>query len=421
MFKRLCILCAILVVAGSLSLMAQRNELLRSSLKTLTVERNGKWNSVPYIELGTRDFLAISFDDLTHEYHRYRYRVEPMTWDWKPNERLLTSEFLKIGIGDEAIEDFEESINTNVLYTNYQFKFPNEQTAVGLSGNYRLVIYDDDEEEDVAIIPFYVVENNASVAAQIETNTEIDFNDKHQQLTFTLQPTASLPVHYPETEIHTVVMQNLSWATAVVNPQPDYITPQGLKWEHNKDLIFPGSSEFHKFELVTTRYGGLGVDHIRWFDPYYHATLFTNKIRRNYVYDEDKNGCFYINNNDKEDKDLESEYIFVHFSLESPDILDGDVYVNGRFTNDQLSQDYKLQYNPETKCYENVQLLKQGYYNYQYLFVPRGQSKARTADVQGDFYQTENRYTIFGYFSQRGSRYDRLITISDFQFIPSRK
>lgn len=398
----------------------QKREILNSNIKTLCVERNGKWNTLPYIELNSLDRLYISFDDLTHEYHRYRYRIEPMTWDWKPNERLLSSEFLQRGIGDESIDDYEESVNTTVLYTHYSFVFPNNDTRLAVSGNYRLVVYDDDEEQDVIIIPFYVTENNATISVAVTTNTDIDFNASHQQLAMTLTPQASLSVHYPETELHTVVMQNMRQSTAVYNAKPDYITPSGLKWEHCKELIFPAGNEYRKFEMTTLKHGGIGMDNIQWFDPYYHATLFTDKVRKNYIYDEEQDGAFYINDVDNDDPAIEGDYVFVHFSLDADPDLKGKIYLDGQFTNDRLDEAYQMTYNPQSHCYENIQLLKMGYYNYQYLYLPNGVAIPATAQIEGDYYQTENRYTILAYYCERGSRYDRLIGIRDFQFSPSR-
>lgn len=399
---------------------AQRRQILNSNIKTLCVERNGKWNTLPYIQLNSPDRLYISFDDLTHEYHRYRYRIEPMTWDWKPNERLLTSEFLQRGIGDESIDDHRESVNTTVLYTHYAFTFPNSETQLALSGNYRLVVYDDDEEEDVIIIPFYVVEYNATISATVTTNTDIDFNASHQQLAMTLTPLASLSVHYPETELRAVVMQNMRQSSAVYNPKPDYVTPSGLRWEHCRDLIFPAGNEYRKFEMTTLLHGGIGMDNIQWFDPYYHATLFTDKPRKHYLYDEEQNGAFYINDIDNDDTDTEADYVFVHFSLDADPDLKGKIYLNGEFTYDWLDQAYQMTYNPQSHAYESIQLLKLGYYNYQYLYVPNGAAAPATANIEGDFYQTENRYSIFAYFCERGSRYDRLIALRDFQFSLSR-
>jgi hypothetical protein len=395
---------------------SQRNEVLDTDIRTLQVERNGQWNSLPYIELGTADCLTISFDLMSHEYRRLRYRIEPMTWDWQPNERLLTSEFLQLGIGDEPIEDFQESINTTVLYTHYTFTFPDQQTAVALSGNYRLVVYDDDREQDEIIIPFYVLEDGARLSARMSTNTDIDFNAHHQQLTYTLQPLPTLPIHYPESEVHTVVMQNKRPSSAVYNPKPDYITPTGLQWEHSSDLIFPAGNEYRKFEMTTLKHGGIGMDNIRWFDPYYHATLLIDEPCRNYVYDEEQDGAYYINDIDHSDPDTEADYVFVHFALQAPPDLKGDIYLNGEFTEDHFGPEYRMVYNPESKLYENTQLLKLGYYNYQYLYQPKAGDRLSTAEVQGNFFQTENRYTIFAYYSQRGSRYDRLIALADFQF-----
>lgn len=402
-----------------LVLCAQRNELLRSTLKTLVVSRNGEWNAIPYISLGTRDCLQVSFDDLAQDYRRYRYRVEPMTWDWKQNSRLLTSEFLAKGIGDEAIEDFEESMNTTVFYTHYSFVFPDENTLMKLSGNYRLVIYDDDEGEDVAVVPFFVVEDGSLISATASTDTDIDFNQKHQQLTLSVQPTQSLNAHNLDSEIHVAIMQNLSPLTSVYNPSPDIVTPSGLQWRHSKDLIFDGGAEFNKIEMTTLKLGGLGIDNIKWYSPYYHATLTGDTPMTNYVYDEDANGAFLVKSIDNADSEVEADYVFVHFTLHTGKRLNGDVYIDGAFSNHSLTPDYMMEFNPVSKSYEATVLMKQGYYNYQYILKQeRALSLSETA---GSFYQTENRYSVFVYYSQKGSRHDRIIGLKDFRFIPSAK
>ena len=54
-------------------------------------------------------------------------------------------------------------------------------------------------------------------------------------------------------------------------------------------------------------------------------------------------------------------------------------------------------------------MLKQGAYNYQYLWVPDGTEVGQTSTVEGDFYQTVNEYLVKVYNRKRGERYDRLI------------
>lgn len=72
----------------------------------------------------------------------------------------------------------------------------------------------------------------------------------------------------------------------------------------------------------------------------------------------------------------------------------------------------KMSYNPQAKRYEKSLLLKQGSYNYQYLFVPSGSSIGETAPIEGNYYQTENEYSIYVYYCPMGARYDRLIGVT---------
>jgi hypothetical protein len=54
-------------------------------------------------------------------------------------------------------------------------------------------------------------------------------------------------------------------------------------------------------------------------------------------------------------------------------------------------------------------LLKQGDYNYQYLWVPEGSATGQTAKIEGNKYQTVNEYLVRVYNRQSGERYDRFI------------
>lgn len=50
---------------------AQRNEILVPDVKTIQVIANGDWMAPPIVSLNPEDYLEISFDELTHQYHRY--------------------------------------------------------------------------------------------------------------------------------------------------------------------------------------------------------------------------------------------------------------------------------------------------------------------------------------------------------------
>ena len=71
----------------------------------------------------------------------------------------------------------------------------------------------------------------------------------------------------------------------------------------------------------------------------------------------------------------------------------------------------EMVYNPEAGQYEKALLLKQGNYNYQYIYLPDGQEEGVTAAIEGDFHQTENEYTIYVYYRPIGARFDRLVGV----------
>ena len=53
---------------------AQRHEILSPRIASLQVMAGNKWMDMPVAELGGN--IHIDFDDLTHEYTRYTYRIE---------------------------------------------------------------------------------------------------------------------------------------------------------------------------------------------------------------------------------------------------------------------------------------------------------------------------------------------------------
>ena len=148
----------------SLPLCAQRHEILNDRIATLQVTPGSDWMSLPIIKLGQR--INISFDDLTHEYHRYVYRIEHCESDWTVSEDIFTTDFVEGFNDSQPLEDLEESLNTNVLYTHYRLQIPNQHCRLKMSGNYRVTIYDenDDDQAPVLTVCFMVVEPRMSVA-----------------------------------------------------------------------------------------------------------------------------------------------------------------------------------------------------------------------------------------------------------------
>jgi hypothetical protein len=77
--------------------------------------------------------------------------------------------------------------------------------------------------------------------------------------------------------------------------------------------------------------------------------------------------------------------------------------------NDKLDSRSKLLYNFENKAYEKTLLLKQGAYNFQYVFRPTNNGKPTSERLEGSYWETENDYQVYLYYRAIGERYDRLI------------
>jgi len=361
----------------------------------------------PVMELGKHQHVEISWDELSHEYHRYVYHIQHCGIDWSPSDEIFESDYLK-GLNDQPVEDYEKSFNTVQLYTHYSIRFPNEEVALILSGNYRVLIYEEGStiEESVLEARFSIFEKVASIRTEVSSNTDIDFNKGNQQVTLAIGY-GTLSVVDPQREITTVVMQNRRWDNRVVLNVPNIRNTAGIEFTHNRDLIFPAGSEFHKFEILDVNRTSMGVDKMEWFEPYYHATLFPEKVHNNYSYDEDQNGIYVLRSSDDVDDAITAEYIWVHFILTSPRLPGGDVYVCGEWTNESFDPSCLMEYNELRHEYEAAIYLKQGYYGYQFRQKDGGAGR-----TMGDFFETENEYSTFVYYRGQGARYDRLVGYS---------
>ena len=388
------------------------------NIKSLEVVKGDDWMALPVLEMGTSDVLYIGFDELSHNYHRFVYRVEPCNPDWTAVDGLFESDWLE-GFNNQPIDDYENSLNTNVLYTHYQFQLPNEQTRLKLSGNYRLYIDDEDNgNETVAIVEFRIVEPLMNVGIGVTTNTDVDFNRSHQQVAMTVNYN-SVKVTNLDDQIQTIVMQNGREDNMKANVRPNFITTQSLRWEHNRSLIFEAGSEYHKFEVLDPTHTTMGLASVSWDEAQrrFHAVPYPAEQRRSYIYDEDANGAFVLRNSDNYEAERTSEYVFVHYKLMAPQPYDNArVVVNGRWTTEP-TDNYTMEYNHQDHSYNLTLLQKLGYYNYQLLLVDRDGTTHRVPE-EGSFFQTENSYQAFVYYRGTGERTWRLVGFQEVTYRP---
>ncbi|MBQ7440360.1 MAG: DUF5103 domain-containing protein [Prevotella sp.] len=394
---------------------AQKNEIYDPNISTLQVVAGDRWLSMPVIRLNQDEVINIGFDDLTHEYRRFTYTIEHCDADWTVSEGLFPSDFIEGFVEGNTIDDKEESVNTNMLYTHYALSIPNDRCRIRMGGNYRVTVYDENNDhQKIFVAHFMVLDPRMGVMMEVSSNTDIDINKSHQQVAMKLSY-GSVTVTEPHEQIKSVVLQNGRWNTAVVNTPAQYIMPNGLQWLHSKELIFEAGNEYHKFEMLDPDHPSMGVDVIRWDGTDYHVYPFVCEPQNNYVYDEDANGAFYIRNSDNYENDRSSEYMLVHYLLKTDRIKDGNIYIDGRWNNEQLTPDFQMTYNEESGYYEAVIQQKLGYYNYHFIVV-HDNGTIRQLPSDGNFYQTENKYQCLIYYRGKQDRTDILVGYQEVQY-----
>ena len=87
-FTLILTLCAALCQANG------RNTIYDTNVKTLQVVVNKDWLSPAVMELKSSDVLHISFDEMSHDYHRFVYKIEHCEADWSVSDGLFESDYI---------------------------------------------------------------------------------------------------------------------------------------------------------------------------------------------------------------------------------------------------------------------------------------------------------------------------------------
>jgi hypothetical protein len=375
-------------------------------IRTIQFKGTSAQSRLPIIELGQN--LQLSFDDIIGNEADYFYTIAHFNFDWTPSD-LSKGEYLD-GFDDVRIETYENSFNTLQLYSNYKLSIPNRETrAIKKSGNYLLRIFNDDGEI-VFSRKFMVLERVLSVEVEIKRSRIIKNIDQQQVVQFKINSPNLLLIN-PKQNVKTLVLQNNNLKTAITNLKPLYTIGSELIYKYDQEAAFWGGNEFLFFDNKDLRSSTNGVRYVE-LNELYENFLFTNIDRsvRPYTYNPDINGNFQVRNlYASQNQNIEADYVLMHFNLQHYGSLgDKEIHIYGNFNNWTIDQTTYMRYNEKTDTYQNARLFKQGFYNYKYVMVNRDGS-VEQGPVSGDFWQTENQYTVLVYYRAPGARFDRLM------------
>jgi hypothetical protein len=380
-------------------------------IKSVIFTIPGLYSSAPIINLG-QGALLLSFDELTTNGRYLRYQIRHCDRHWNPSD-LEEMEYLE-GFNDEELRDLKFSVNTKITYVHYELTIPNRDVRWTKSGNYLLHIYDEDTREPILTRRFMVMENIAKVFGNLKRPANVSRINTHHEIDFTINH-KDFPIANPRQEIKAVILQNYRWDNAIFNIEPLFIKPDELQFTYQDRLIFPAGKEFRSVDIRSLRFPSKNVLEVDQFleTPEVKMKPDVKRTFQNYTNEPDVNGGFVIKSNDDDDTDVEADYAHILFSLESAQPLyDYDVYLIGGFCDWQVQNRLKMEYEDRYSAYFGEAILKQGVYDYIYAALPKNGGTTDFEQLEGNWHEAENYYTILVYYRPFGQRYDRLIAVT---------
>lgn len=374
-------------------------------ISTIQFKGSTSQSQLPIIRLGER--LSLTFDALNGEEEDYYYVITHHNFDWTPSD-LSKGEYLN-GFDEVRIETYENSLNTLQIFSHYKLRIPNRETRkITKSGNYLISILNDDNEL-IFSRKFMVIENLVGVAVEIKRARDLKYIREKQSVNFTIN-SPTLRLINPKQTVKTLVMQNSNLKTAITDLKPQYTIGTELIYRYDEESSFWGGNEYYNFDNKDVRAANNGVRKVALNDLYENY-LYTNISRadRPYTYNPDINGNFVVRNINAPNPSIEAEYVWIHFNLQYfEDIGDKELHIYGNFNNWTIDGSTYMRYDEYSDSYKLSRLFKQGFYNYKYVLVDRDGSIDEGA-ICGNFWQTENDYTVLVYYRDLGARYDRIV------------
>jgi hypothetical protein len=369
-----------------------RNDLdARQTYLLPAVTELGQWN------------LMLEFDDLRTERDNYYARIIHCNQDWSTSV-LQDLDYLN-DYNEFAINNFEFSVDTHIPYIHYWFALP----PVKLPGNYLVVVYRGSDKNDVILSKrFMVFQNRVTFSNERNLIGAGGIASINQQINFTLDYKYADIINPMET-VNVSIRQNQRWDNLAQEIKPSFVRETNKELEYrffDDSKMFKGGNEFRFFDLRSVNSPGRNVASVNKTVKPYEVFIERDKPRTHEMYSQyaDYNGNFIPDNLDYRDQNF-SNYTYVNFTLASKP-LSARVYVTGEFSNWNLTDENLMKYDTVQQQYHARLLLKQGWYDYQYIT----QSKSLTPYyLEGSHFETENTYEIFVYYRAFQPRADLLI------------
>ncbi len=389
------------------------DKIYKPYIATAQLFQYGNQLQLPVYTLNSGDRVQLEFDDLEADFKSYYYMYQLCDYDWQP-VNLSPFDYMK-GFTQNRITTYRYSSIALTRYTHYQAILPEQNSLPIKSGNYILKVFINGDTSKLAFTKrLLVVENKASVSAAIVQLLGAQNFTTHQKVRFTVT-TADLNAFSAAQQIKVVVLQNNRWDNAQKDIAPTFVRGNVLDYSSENLAQFAGGKEWRWLDIRSFRLQSDRIDHADYGKTFTNMYVVPDVDRsaQRYVYYPDYNSTFNIITYESINPLWQGDYATVKFSFAPPGgkQVDGkNIFVAGQFTGFDYSDKYKMRFNETTGLYEASVFMKQGYYSYTYIEEDRNGIDLSNS-LEGNYWETENNYTILVYYKSFTDRSDQLIGV----------
>lgn len=385
------------------------NRVFHEDIFTVQMHLQGDRLEPPVIHLNGSKRLQLEFDLLADQSMDLSYRIFHCDHQWKKSQ-IDFNDYAE-GYQENPIMNIQHSQNTTVPFHHYTLELPNQDIRINASGNYVVIVYNEETGQPVLSRRFFVLNEQVRVQPKIHRPDIPSFAEEYQEVDFSLEQLEERVMN-PDQDLYVVVAKNGNWSSAKKGLKPTQYKGPRIIYDHQESNLFPGGKEFRYFNSRNIKYAMENIRAVEYQSPHYHFYLERDQdwTFKDYKYYEDLNGRFFIEGKDKEQRALTADYVFVHFELKVDYPVAGEgVYLFGAMTDWQAKPQWKMTYDFNKKIYHGTFLLKQGYYNYRYVMKEKGDRGIDHIFFSGSDYQTENDYVFYIYNKSLMENYVRLV------------
>jgi hypothetical protein len=387
------------------------------NIKTVKLFQQNNQESMPIINLNSADVLELHFDDLDGYVKNYFYTFQLCNADWSVAQ-VNPFDYIK-GFTQNRISQFRPSSITLSKYVHYQVNIPERNCMPTKSGNYLLKVFLNSDTNQLAFVKrMYVVESIAAVGLQVLQPFNGDKFRTHQRVQFSIN-TAKLNLFNILQQVKVVVMQNNRWDNLKTNLQPAFIRDKLLEYNGEIDCLFPASKEHRWVDMRSIRFESDFIQRKEINGD--RTTVYVKpegpRTNQRYLFYRDFDGWYNITNTDNVNPWWQTDYasvVFTYVPEKNQPLVGSEIHLNGELTGNVIGSKSKMDFNEAKGVYEKTLMLKQGFYSYQYLSkeADKKNSMADAELTEGNYWETENYYSVLVYYRSFSGRHDELVAIA---------